>query len=469
MDGGDDMAVRMYTIATRLEQKGELKEYLESFITGYNKIQRRVYQDIVHGIVSEYPNVSQYVSRICKEYGVLKRTINSIRYDMNGRIKALLALKKTQLKELELKIISIQKEIETQEKKKLLLKPLVTENKADKVQLKKYQKVRKKLYYLKNRCNQWIQRREQLKKVIETKKVTIGFGSRKMFQKQYHLEENGYQSHKNWKKAYEKARDCGIFYLGSGDETCGNQLVQLSYDKNTNSFTMKLRKENHYCNSKKPCDKYLIVDLIRFPYLGKELSLVLQSGKPVTYRIGRKGRKWYLMAIFTLEKEIQTYSKYGVLGMDYNDGFMEVAETNESGNLISMSHIGLKYHGTGKKAKTEIETKLSNVVKTAVRVGKDIVIEDLDFKKKKAKQSKGQTKKEKTYHKMLHLFDYRRYKQTLDNLCKKYGVHLEMVNPAYTSILGEQKYSKDRKLSRHQAAAYVIARRGQGYQDIVAM
>ena len=50
-----------------------------------------------------------------------------------------------------------------------------------------------------------------------------------MFQKQYHLEENQYQSHKQWKKDYEKARDSGIFYLGSGDETCGNQLVQLYY------------------------------------------------------------------------------------------------------------------------------------------------------------------------------------------------------------------------------------------------
>ena len=31
--------------------------------------------------------------------------------------------------------------------------------------------------------------------------------------------------------------------------------------------------------------------------------------------------------------------------------------------------------------------------------------------------------------------------------------------------IGKQKYSERMKLSVHQAASYVIARRGQGYQD----
>ena len=46
-----------------------------------------------------------------------------------------------------------------------------------------------------------------------------------------------------------------------------------------------------------------------------------------------------------------------------------------------------------------------------------------------------------------------------------YGVMLKMVNPAYTSKIGKQKYSKARKLTVHNAAAYVIARRGQGFED----
>ena len=34
-----------------------------------------------------------------------------------------------------------------------------------------------------------------------------------------------------------------------------------------------------------------------------------------------------------------------------------------------------------------------------------------------------------------------------------------------TTKIGKQKYSSNKKLSTHQAASYVIARRGQGFKD----
>ena len=40
------------------------------------------------------------------------------------------------------------------------------------------------------------------------------------------------------------------------------------------------------------------------------------------------------------------------------------------------------------------------------------------------------------------------------------GIETIGVNPAYTSIIGHFKYQGHRKLTTHQAAAYVIARRG---------
>jgi len=40
-----------------------------------------------------------------------------------------------------------------------------------------------------------------------------------------------------------------------------------------------------------------------------------------------------------------------------------------------------------------------------------------------------------------------------------------MVSPSYTSKIGKQKYAGNRKLTVHNAAAYVIARRGQGLKD----
>lgn len=189
---------------------------------------------------------------------------------------------------------------------------------------------------------------------------------------------------------------------------------------------------------------------------------VIADNQPVSYRISRKGRKWYLTAMFSMETNVMTDSSSGVIGIDYNDGFMELVETNKHGNMVSAEHVSLDFHGTGNRAASEIKEKLSKIVKAALSKGKDIVIEDLDFRKKKAEQNKGYSKR---YNRMLHLFDYSRYIFWLENLCMKYGVNLIKVNPAYTSVIGWRKYSNSRKLTVHRAAAFVIARRGQGFND----
>lgn len=114
-----------------------------------------------------------------------------------------------------------------------------------------------------------------------------------------------------------------------------------------------------------------------------ELIYAIMNNQPVTYRISRKGRKWYLTAMFSMDSDIMTNSEQGVIGIDYNDGFMELTETNKHGNMVYAQHINLKFHGTGNKAKSEITEKLSEMVRYAVNCGKDIIVEDLDFKKRK--------------------------------------------------------------------------------------
>ena len=151
--------------------------------------------------------------------------------------------------------------------------------------------------------------------------------------------------------------------------------------------------------------------------------------------------------------------------MDYNDGFIQLSETDKSGNLIHLQKYDLKFHGCGNKAKTEIEQTLHTITKYAVKVGKDIVIEDLDFKKTKSKQFKAESEKGKDYNRMLHRFDYSRYKQKLKDITVNQKVFLALVSPRNTSKIGKQKYSNLKKLTIHQAASYVIARRYQGFND----
>lgn len=447
---------RIYAVSTRLEMTEELKAYLEEYVVFYNSVQRRMFHDILYRIPEEM-GMSRYISYICGTYGILKRTANSIRYDMQGRIKALQELKKDELRQMAVKIRSVQGKVERLKSDINKTKQLAMQNKLDKYGLDAYRKAKASLYYQQNRLNRLMQRKASLEQRIDGKQLSLCFGTKKLFDAQHRLEENSFRSHEEWKHAFQKKRDSGIFFLGSGDESHGNQVLQVKPVEG--GFLMQLRKDRPYESD----GKYITVP-VAFPYMADELAYALGDSRPVSYRISRKGRKWYLTAMFAMETEVHTDKELGVIGIDYNDGFMELVETNRHGNMVSAEHVSLNYHGTGNKAESEIKERLSRIVRDAVEKGKDIIIENLDFKKKKANQRKGNGKQ---YNRMLHLFDYYRYTFWMENLCVKYGVRLDKVNPAYTSKIGRQKYSYSRKLTVHRAAAFVIARRGQGFKDVL--
>ena len=136
-----------------------------------------------------------------------------------------------------------------------------------------------------------------------------------------------------------------------------------------------------------------------------------------------------------------------------------------STNLICQKHYDLKYHGCGTKAENEVRNTVHEICVYAKRRGKDIAIEDLSFKKTKSKTGKAKSAPGKTYNRMMHLFDYRRYMDTMGNTCHRMHVYLNIVKAYNTSKIGKKKYCDRKKLNVHQAASYVIARRGQGFSD----
>ena len=459
-NGGENMS-RVYTIKTRLDMDGVLGDYLKDYITFYSRLSRVIFRDIITGVVKEFHSVSKYVTVICMKFRVTKRTVNSIRYDMNGKIRAYKELKKTELKQLEIKIEGLESEVSKGKEELRKLFPLVAENRASSKQLERYRQGKTSLYYATMKLERTRHKREQLNKAMKCGKVSICFGSKRLFHSQFHLKEHGYKTHEKWLHDFRKARDSNLYYLGCGSESYGNQMLQLQPSKD-GSYTLHIRKENSYCETSRPQDKWITVSGIRFSYLSDWLRSCVDNHKPITCRIVRRGRKWYLCVIFSMEIPKRTTSKYRVFGCDYNHGFLEVAQTDRYGNLTGLQHISLNYHRTGNKAKSELEERLSKLVRSCSRKGKDLIIEDLDFRKKKSGVTKG---KNRRYNQRIHTFDYARYQSLCVNLCEKYGVVFNTVNPAYTSQIGEKKYCDSKKLTGHQAAAYVIARRGQGFED----
>ena len=77
------------------------------------------------------------------------------------------------------------------------------------------------------------------------------------------------------------------------------------------------------------------------------------------------------------------------------------------------------------------------------------------------------SKKNKRYNEMLSSLAYKIYGSIVKSKCAKNKVFLHEVNPAWTSYIGKNKYSYQRKLNIHTAASFVIARRGMKLTDSV--
>mgnify|MGYP000868402816 FL=1 len=119
---------------------------------------------------------------------------------------------------------------------------------------------------------------------------------------------------------------------------------------------------------------------------------------------------------------------------------------------------------SGNKTKADLQGVVTHVVRLALRGGKDVCIENLDFRVTKAKT---ETRIGKKYNEMLHSLAYREFSDAIESATYRNGVGLNKVNPAWTSWLAERIYCKPMKLNIHTGASYVIARRGQGYKDAV--
>ena len=456
---------KTFTIETRLNQKQnqEIIDYAREFNALYGKALRFAWHRYNNGGHFNKKK-SEFNTFLQKKFNINRRMANSVIYEVQGTYNALRELKWYQFFQLKTKVRKLYKKREKLEKKVFILKEKVKNNQLSPSSLRYYKRQKAKIFFTNQKINRLKQHMVNVLKEIQSKDLGVCFGSKKLFYAQYHLKENQLTSHKVWLEKFRKQRDNRSLFIGSKDEFRRNQLLQLTPIVNSgkgNSFLIQLRK-----NTK---DKQYVRGICNFQYMsGRLAKLILSQEHGISYRIIFRENKCYLQAMVVLEQETEnckTRKNYGTIGLDYNDGFIELAETNQTGNLIKLKHIDLKHHGTGNKAKSEIREKVSTIVDYAISVGKDIIIEDLNFKGTKAEAEKAKSEKGKEYNKMIHVFNYSRYKKSFENCCFRRNVNLVEVNPAYTSKIAEQKYCKTKKLVIHQGASFVIARKGQGFID----
>lgn len=453
---------RVVTTEARLKTS-PLTEELDRRLKSQEEIVLFVYRALIDpGFYDKYESLSKFRSHVSDRFNILTRDAYSIIHEVQGRLKALEELKKTQRKALTLKIGALERKRDLLKKRIEALKTRHREGKATARTRRDLRNKKQSLYFLNNKINKKKQSLENLNKEISEKSYRIGLGGRKNFRKQYRLKENGFKSHEEWYDYYKAKKTHSFFFLGVKAEKAGSQLARLEIDEENGTLRLRLRERER--------DKraYLYQDNIILKYYKEEVYSVVrgEAEKPLSLRFLKRGKKWYLQMIFDRElPPADTTAFYGTIGLDYNNGFIQSAETDQCGNLTGLKKYSLRSHGTGNRAKNEIREVAKQIAEDARSKGKDVIIEDLDFKDLKARSLSKETGYERKRNRDLHLFDYHRYMETVERACLFRGVNVKRVPPYYSSKNGFEKYSQKKKLNIHQSASFVIARRGQGLRD----
>ena len=441
------MIKKKFTVVTQLHAKNneDIIRYFEESRNVYSRAVREIFYVVKK---SEDFDKASFNTYLQNKYGILKRTANSIISDAVGRLNALKELKAYEQKQLRYKIESLIDDIGELEAIKADNCAMLRANVP--VNLIKHRNLRRKLVAKKAKLNRLTQRLNTLTYQIEHNIYKLCFGTKKLLKSDY--------------DAFIAQRDSQIGFVGTKSEKAGNQLLQLSFDAPGNQFNVQLRKD--FGGFKNTADKYAF-GRVYFNHHLPELKAILQyKNSPLSFKIIKRNGRYYLYCTFEIqrdESDFKTRSSYGTIGLDFNKGFVTLSETNQYGHLVAIEVLPYRFKA-GSCTTNDLRQLAKYVVERAESVGKDICIEDLDFKVKKAKT---QAKKNKKYNEMIHSLAYRQFTNYIEYTGHYHFVLVKRVNPAWTSWLAKQLYCPKMKLNTHIGAAFVIARRGQGYKDFV--
>ena len=446
----------VFTITTELKLNKEYNQlagkYISDYIELFNKIQRLTFHRIKNyyikngKITLEDRNIIH--AQLKEEFNLTSRAIDAILSNMLGRYESIKELKEFERKSLERKISTLEKDL-TKLKDERTLQRISLNNNLKDFNFVKYKNLKIKIYWKQNRLNTKKQKLKNLESEIETGKYKVCFGTKKLLQKDY--------------SKFIKKRDSEIYFLGrAGDSSC-NLNFQVEYNSKINQFYFKIRKEIDLDNDKFIYGQFNFNNKI---YTNLLKNLLRTKESALTYRIKIKEDKVLLQIIYNFKHNKDlcvTRNSYGVIGVDFNKGFVSVSETDKYGNLINTFNIDYQYN-KGNQTTNDFQYIANKLKDYCLNVGKDLVIEKLNFTKKKDNLI---SKRGKKYNEMLSSLAYSKFDSIITSKCVKNRIFLHKVNPAWTSWIAKQKYCPKMKLNIHSGASYVIARRGMFLKDKV--
>lgn len=425
---------KKFTYQTRIVENLQTHDILSSYASYYSKIKHKLYVDLLKN-----KDLNFLKQEYIKKYQITARQFNSCRIEIEGKIKAYNEHKKYQIVLLKEKISNLEKNISKFKNK-------------NKIHQKK-----RKLFNLKTK----------LGNLLKETKPKICFGSKKLFNAQFHLEKNGFISFAEWKEKWLEARKNSFFIVGSKDESFGNQSCQLNYENDF--FSLKIRLPNSFKQ------KYFLINNLKFAYGKSKILQAIESnlqrkrlqseknpsfkyyGQSISYRFLKDEKGFRIFITIEVPKqEIITNKEFGVIGVDINTDLLAISELDRFSNPINSRTIPLNLYGKSKsQASALISDACKVIIEKAKETKKSVIIENLDFSKKKSALKECSKK----FARKLSSFSYNAIKNMIISKAYRSKIEVIEVNPAYTSVIGRVKFSKRYGLSKHESAALAIGRR----------
>ena len=411
-----------------LKDNFPLYNYFDDYSKMFNFLVRRCVHHLRYKLNGE--SESRYRTNLMLEFGITNRMAKAIIRTAKNQLKLLKESARYQYNNLYKRRRSLYKKIAK-------LKAILSSSSAT---LKQRKLAKLRLFWTQMKLN-------KVNQLIDNGlKFHLTFGTK------YLLKTN--------KAKFLAKRDNQVVYIGDKNETCGNQQFQITFNSKYNRFEYKLRLDNRWVSGS---DKYIFGSFVLKNKEAKQCILQTLSEKksnPLTYRIIKRQGVLYLQIMYRRETTDITRNNYGVLGVDFNKGFISVSEINSEVKLQSLTKYDYLHQGKSTKTKTSMLDLVSKLVSQAVSVGKDIVIEDLGSLDSNKKQEKTTSK---NYNRMINSLKFGLFKRCLLSKATKEGVSVHTVNPYNTSKIARVSYTDRMKINVHDAASYVIARRFYQY------
>ena len=421
---------KTFTYQTRLHLEQEPETIVDACAALMCKVERTLFADIASG-----KNSQLLKSSYLKRFEITARQFNACRVQVEGKIASIKELRKEQIIESKSRIADLERKIKSLEKRKAS---------ANVIHQKK-----RRLSQKKNKLKQLIADHQE-------GKIRLCFGSKKLFRAQFY----DYDSHKEWQGAWRQTRNSSFFLLGSKDETAGNQSCSAILQED-GTVMLRLRLPNALVPK---YGKYLTIPNVRFKYGHDMIIAALQRQQAISYRFKKDAKGWRLFAsVVHTEPQWITRKELGAIGVDINADHLAVTETDRFGNPIAHTSIPLVCYGKTKyQAKALIGDAAAKLVNIAIKSQKPLVLEKLNFKKKKTALKESCSSKQS---RMLSSFSYNAIITHIKSRAFRFGVHVGEVNPAFTSVIGRVKFAKRYGLSIHESAALCVARRYLGVSE----